>query len=151
MSKWILVCCLLCPFPAAAQEHHALAITHVTVIDCTGVAAKPDSTVIVEDGRINSVGPSDIAKIPEAARVLDAKDKFLIPGLWDMHGHLTDATEDAFPLLVMKGVTGCAIWGETSLKSTAGDQRLTTGCALVLTSFAPVLLLMDRNREYRID
>src|SRR5262249_47320528 len=32
--------------------------------------------------------------------------KFLIPGLWDMHGHLTDAGEGAFSQLVMNGITG---------------------------------------------
>ncbi len=37
---------------------------------------------------------------------MDGTGKFLIPGLWDMHGHLTDATESAFPLLIMNGVTG---------------------------------------------
>ena len=106
MSKWILVSCLICSFMAAAQERNTLAITHVTVIDCTGAAAKPNSTLLIRDGHINSVGPSDTAKIPESARVVDAKDKFLIPGLWDMHGHLTDATESAFALLIMNGVTG---------------------------------------------
>ena len=68
---------------------------HVTVIDCTGTAARSNSTVVVTGGRISTVGPSEIVTIPAGARVVDANGKFMIPGLWDMHGHLTDATEDA--------------------------------------------------------
>jgi imidazolonepropionase-like amidohydrolase len=106
MHKWLLVYCLFCSLFAAAKEDNALAITHVTVIDCTGAAAKPDSTVVVTGGLIAAIGPSESVKIPQDSHVIDAKGKFLIPGLWDMHGHLTDATEDAFPLLIMNGVTG---------------------------------------------
>lgn len=106
MHKWIVVSCLLWSFSAAAVGDNALAITHVTVIDCTGAAAQPNSTVVVVEGHISLIGPSDAVKIPSGARVIDAHGKFLIPGLWDMHGHLTDATDEAFPLLIMNGVTG---------------------------------------------
>lgn len=61
---------------------------------------------MVAQGHITAVGPSDTIKIPAGRSGVDATGKFLIPGLWDMHGHLTDATEDAFPLLIMNGVTG---------------------------------------------
>jgi predicted amidohydrolase YtcJ len=30
----------------------------------------------------------------------------LIPGLWDMHVHITDATELALPILLANGITG---------------------------------------------
>jgi predicted amidohydrolase YtcJ len=106
MRQWLFVCCLFWSLPAAAQKDNSLAITHVTVIDCTGAAAKPNSTVVVTGGLISGVGPSETVKISSGARVIDASGKFLIPGLWDMHGHLTDLTEDAFPLLIMNGVTG---------------------------------------------
>jgi len=84
----------------------ALAITHVTVIDCTGAPARPDSTVLVAAGHIAAVGPSADVEALADARIVDGRGKFLIPGLWDMHGHLTDATKDAFPMLLMNGVTG---------------------------------------------
>jgi imidazolonepropionase-like amidohydrolase len=107
MHRWmILLACLLYSFSATAQKDNGLAITHITVIDCTGAAAKPNSTVVVTGGLISAVGSSETFKIPVDARVVDASGKFLIPGLWDMHGHLTDATEDAFPPLIMNGVTG---------------------------------------------
>jgi imidazolonepropionase-like amidohydrolase len=104
----LIACLLLSSLSAFAQRDSdsVLAITHVTVIDCTGAAAMPNSTVLVKGDRISAVGPSASVEVPSNAHVVEAKDKFLIPGLWDMHGHLTDATEDAFPLLIMNGVTG---------------------------------------------
>jgi imidazolonepropionase-like amidohydrolase len=106
VPKWFFLACLLCARPVSAQQRTALAITHVTVIDCTGAPPKPNSTVLIAGGHITAVGPSDSVSIPAGAHVVDGTGKFLIPGLWDMHGHLTDATDDAFPLLIMNGVTG---------------------------------------------
>ncbi len=90
----------------AQDKSNLLAILHVTVIDCTGAAEKPNSTVLITGDRIAEVGPSQTVRIPEGARVVDGSGKFLIPGLWDMHGHLTDATETALSLMIMNGVTG---------------------------------------------
>jgi imidazolonepropionase-like amidohydrolase len=105
-SRWWILAYLISPLSLAAQSDNRLAITHITVIDCTGAAPKPNSTVLVANGRIVSVTASDSTRIAAGTRVIDGTGKFLIPGLWDMHGHLTDATADAFPLLIMNGVTG---------------------------------------------
>jgi imidazolonepropionase-like amidohydrolase len=106
MRKWLFLSFLCCSLSTFAQKDSSFALTHVTVIDCTGAPAQPNSTVVVAQGHITAVGPSDAIKIPAGTGVVDATGKFLIPGLWDMHGHLTDATADAFPLLIMNGVTG---------------------------------------------
>jgi imidazolonepropionase-like amidohydrolase len=105
-ARWWILAYLVSPLSLAAQADSRLAITHITVIDCTGAAPKPNSTVLVANGRIVSVTASDSIPIAAGTRVIDGTGKFLIPGLWDMHGHLTDATADAFPLLIMNGVTG---------------------------------------------
>jgi imidazolonepropionase-like amidohydrolase len=76
----------------------------VTVIDMTGAAPRPGMTVIVRDGRIEAVSAE--ASVPEGARVVDARGKFLIPGLWDMHVHLWASPERLFPLFLANGVTG---------------------------------------------
>ena len=88
-----------------------LAITHVTLIDATGAPPRADVTVIVARGMISSIGPSSSIAIPPGARVIDGSGKFLIPGLADMHVHLTGAGEPngsrefILPLLVANGIT----------------------------------------------
>jgi imidazolonepropionase-like amidohydrolase len=67
-----------------------IAVTHVTLIDGTAAKPRADQTVLVKGERIAAVGKSRRVRVPEGALVLDATGKFLIPGLWDMHVHLTD-------------------------------------------------------------
>jgi hypothetical protein len=94
-----------------SSQPAAIAITHVTVIDATGAAAQPDSTVVVSGGRISAVGPANKIAIPSGATVVDGAGKFLIPGLADMHIHLTGAGEPIgsrefiLPLLIANGIT----------------------------------------------
>src|ERR1700678_802312 len=95
-----------------AEPRRALAITHVTVIDVTGGAARNDMNVVVEGERITQIGSSRRVKIPKGARVVDATGKFLIPGLWDMHVHTFFGTwvpggrDVTLPLFVANGITG---------------------------------------------
>ena len=91
------------------SESTPLAIAHATIVDVTGGPALVDQVVLVERGRIVHVGPAARTTIPPGAEVLDAKGRFLIPGLWDMHAHTwTDrqTRENIFPLYVAHGVTG---------------------------------------------
>jgi imidazolonepropionase-like amidohydrolase len=103
-----LACVLL---SACAKRDKALAITHVTVLDGTGAPAQPDMTVLIERGRIAAVTPSSSANIPWRTPILDARGKYLIPGLADMHLHLTAAGEPGgsrefmIPLLLANGIT----------------------------------------------
>ncbi|WP_419161444.1 amidohydrolase family protein [Candidatus Palauibacter sp.] len=65
-----------------------LAIVGVTVIDGSGAEPLPDATVVVRDGRIESVGPSAEIEVPAEAEVLEAAGKYLVPGLINAHGHV---------------------------------------------------------------
>ena len=59
----------------------ALAFTHVTVIDATGSPPQPDMTVVVTGDRINTVGKFGAVPIPANAQVVEARGRFMIPGL----------------------------------------------------------------------
>jgi imidazolonepropionase-like amidohydrolase len=83
-----------------------LTLTHVTVIDGTGAPAKPDMTLLIEHGRIATLGKTGAVPLAKDAQILDAAGRFLIPGLWDMHGHLSYAGDGALALLIENGVTG---------------------------------------------
>lgn len=93
----------------SAQQNNsgspALAITHVAVIDTNAGMVKPDMTVIVQDGRILSVEMSTATNAPSGAEIVDGRGKFMIPGLWDMHVHLSYSRVSALPVLVANGVT----------------------------------------------
>ena len=48
----------------------------------------PDGVVLISDGRIRSIGASRAVSIPRAARKIDARGKFIVPGLMDANIHL---------------------------------------------------------------
>jgi imidazolonepropionase-like amidohydrolase len=102
-------CGLICS--CGAPQKPALAITHVTVIDATGVGPQPDMTLLISEQRIVTIGSSRSTEIPRAAQIVDGTGKFLIPGLADMHVHLTGAGEPGgsrefiLPLLLANGIT----------------------------------------------
>ncbi len=80
-----------------------IAIVGATLIDGTGAAPVADSAVVIEDGRIKAVGPRSRVKIPKNANIVDAKGKFLLPGLWDMHAHFEQV--EWGPIYLAAGVT----------------------------------------------
>jgi len=104
MGKFIAFLSILLPFCVSAQK--TLVIKNVNVVDVRAGKVIMDQTIVIRANRITSIG-NKLAATP-AARVLDAKGKFVIPGLWDMHAHaLTDKRYTyTFPLLIANGVTG---------------------------------------------
>jgi imidazolonepropionase-like amidohydrolase len=95
----------------AAPAENSIAITHVTVIDMTGAPPLMDQTVLIEKERIAAVVATTSMPMPRGTRIVDGTGKFLIPGLADMHVHLTAAGEPdgsrrfMIPLLLANGIT----------------------------------------------
>ena len=65
-----------------------VALTHVRVIDGTGAAPREDQTVVISNGKIESVSDGASANVPSDALVLDLHGYSVIPGLVGMHDHM---------------------------------------------------------------
>src|SRR5438105_647529 len=74
-------------FAAILLQIHArsLVIEHATLIDATGAPPRRDVSIAIDGGRITRI-EKKIA--PGRSFVINAKGKFVIPGLWDMHVHI---------------------------------------------------------------
>lgn len=109
-----------CTARQTTPQDSSLAIAHVTVIDGTDSTPRHDQTVIIRGTRIVSVTPSASVRVPAGARIVEARGKYLIPGLWDMHVHTAVVRgRDVLPLYIANGVTG--------VRDMAGDwDTLTT-------------------------
>jgi hypothetical protein len=73
-------------------------IREVTVISMAGESVPGPASVLVRDGRIASIGKARDVAVPEGARAVDGRAKFLIPGLADMHVHLYSDDEAPDPV-----------------------------------------------------
>jgi hypothetical protein len=85
------------------------AFLNVNVVPMTEDRVIEAQTVIVVDGRITVIGDVDTVPVPEDATVVDGTDRFLMPGLAEMHAHVPDIGSDnldrVFTLFVANGVT----------------------------------------------
>jgi imidazolonepropionase-like amidohydrolase len=64
--------------------------------------------ILLRDGRIEAVGPRGEIDVPAGTSTVDADGLYAIPGLWDMHVHVTGVPEiedRIFALLVANGIT----------------------------------------------
>lgn len=67
-----------------------LVFQNVQVFDSRSLATLPGMTVVIEGERIKSVSKAGEVAVPAAATVVDGTGKTLLPGLWDMHVHVSD-------------------------------------------------------------
>jgi imidazolonepropionase-like amidohydrolase len=74
--------------PYISVSDPVIALTHVEIIDGTGTAPVTDQTVVLDHGKISSIGPSASAQMPAGAKVLDLHGDTVYPGLVGMHEHL---------------------------------------------------------------
>ena len=72
---------------AGAVTGQTVAYTGATVWDGTGQTSMSNATLVVEEGRIVSVGTG--VQAPEGAEIVFLGGKYVIPGLINTHGHVS--------------------------------------------------------------
>lgn len=80
----------------------AIAITNVALFDSEKGSVQPNATVVMKGDTIVALGEKDVT-IPSDARRIDGSGKMLLPGLWNMHMHVYDASLG--PQLLAEGAT----------------------------------------------
>ncbi len=86
--SFILLAVSLLPLGlATAQE--PVAIVGATIIDGNGGAPISDGTIVIQDGRIEAIGPRASVEIPATVRRIDGAGKFVTPGFIDTNVHLS--------------------------------------------------------------
>ena len=78
---------------STAQRLPTVAFTDVSVVSMDSSRVLGEQTVIVSGERISAMGPSRSTPVPEGAVRIDARGKYLMPGLAEMHGHVPAPTE----------------------------------------------------------
>ncbi len=80
-----------------------ITIEHINIIDVRNGEILSDQHVLIRKDIIQKISKSSFKNVDTR---IDGKGKFLIPGLWDMHVHLSMVGEASLPLFVANGVTG---------------------------------------------
>ena len=72
-----------------SNSEETVAFKNVNLIPMTAEKIVPNQTILIKGDRIFKIGKSDELKIPKKTKVIDGKGAYLMPGLADMHVHLT--------------------------------------------------------------
>ncbi len=109
MRLFIFLVTMTTVLAARVSDADATAFINVSVVPMSTEAVLEQQTVIVEDGIITLIGGVDQVSIPEDATAVDGTDRFLMPGLAEMHAHVPDSDsaelERYLTLFVANGVT----------------------------------------------
>ena len=106
-------------------EAPLIALTHVRVIDGTGAPPIEDQTIIISDGKIQSVASSSTAKIPANAQTLDLNGYTVLPGLVGMHNHMFFPMGGSPPMYSNMGISFPRLYlalGVTTIRTTGSVQ-----------------------------
>ena len=100
---------ILWPMPELPipEKHNTLLIKSVSVIDIKTGKILDERNVLIEGNIITAVDSLDIVVEDANTLLIDGTNKFLIPGLWDMHTHSNQHSPWLHhPLYIANGVTG---------------------------------------------
>ena len=102
-------------------EAKLIALAHVRVIDGTGAPAKDDQTIVINDGKIQSIESSTSAKIPAGAQTMDLTGYTVLPGLVGMHNHMFFPMGGTPPMYSNMGISFPRLYlanGVTTIRTT---------------------------------
>src|SRR6266568_4026125 len=97
---WMFFTCLtVCMWSCAAafaqaQSSPAVVVRAGHVLDVRSGKLLADQAIVIEDGKIVSVGPASAVQAPAGAATINLPNSTLLPGLIDSHVHLTGDLKD---------------------------------------------------------
>lgn len=107
--RYLIFVVFHCGFLPLSAVADSTAFVNVNVIAMTDDSVTPGQTVVINEGRIEAMGNVDITVLPQDAEIVDGTDRYLLPGLTEMHGHVTrtdpSSLDSVFGLFVANGVT----------------------------------------------
>lgn len=77
-----------CATRPTTTDSNLVAFVHAAVVPMDRERVLRDQTVLAADGKIVEIGPSASVSVPRGARRIDARGRYLLPALSDMHVHV---------------------------------------------------------------
>jgi imidazolonepropionase-like amidohydrolase len=112
-------------YPGAAAVAEVQAIVGARIFDGAGGAVIEHGVLVIREGRITAIGPSNKVKPPRGARIVNAAGKTITPGLINAHGHVSDVEGQATGSTderVTRQLEVFARYGITTILSLGGEE-----------------------------
>ncbi|MFQ5809158.1 MAG: amidohydrolase family protein [Armatimonadota bacterium] len=127
-----------------AGERHQYAIRAGKIVTITKGTINR-GVILVSDGKIEALGPADEVEIPDGYTVVDASDKWVMPGMIDIHSHagtqggINDMVCQTNPGMRLgdgvdpesQTVEAALAWGVTTLQTVPGSGTNHSGFGVI--------------------
>lgn len=113
-----------------SNDADTLVIKDITIIDGTESKPKTNTTIIIQNEKIIKINPDSKPVNSQGSRVINGQGLFLIPGLFDVHAHVTflrnprnfsgydrQTSEQVLKILLAHGITTIRNPGAPSIAS----------------------------------
>ncbi|MBI1874175.1 MAG: amidohydrolase family protein [Acidobacteria bacterium] len=122
--RWLLSLCVAVSMSTTQLQAQSLLIRGGTLIDGSGGAPIPDAQILIRDGLIADIARQAPTAAPSGAEVIDARGKFIVPGLIDSHVHYREWHGEVF---LAYGVTSVYDVGDPYYWQAALKQGFNSG------------------------
>src|SRR5258706_15882170 len=123
---WTLCGVSVCLVGAGPVKADTKACVGARIFDGSGKPVIENGTIVVQDGKVAAIGPSDKVKAPKGAQTINVSGKTITPGLINTHGHVSDvegkktgASEEG----VARQLGVFARYGITTVFSLGGEEE----------------------------
>src|SRR5262245_39761833 len=102
-------------------EAPVVVLAHVRIIDGTGAPDRDDQTIVISEGKIQSIGVSAPANLTANAQTLDLRGCTVLPGLVGMHNHMFFPMGGSPPMYSNMGISFPRLYlalGVTTIRTT---------------------------------
>ena len=106
---FIIVLAILWPMPQLVPpaRYDTIFIKSINIIDVLSGNIQINRDVLLKDNIIVAIDTLGVLQPSSISLIINGKNRFLIPGLWDMHTHSIQYSEWLHhPLYIANGVTG---------------------------------------------
>lgn len=101
---------LVLALPTQLLAQTSVTLRHINIVDVKTGAIHKDQLVLIKNQKIDLIVNDNNKQAGATGEVVDGTNKFLIPGLWDMHTHYHENVPVTrvykIPSMLVNGVTG---------------------------------------------
>ena len=125
----VILLIIISVFTNCAEDDQMLILEGVTIIDGTGNPPMLSSSIAIKDGKIIYIGEKGKFKYPDDATLLTLENRYVIPGLIEMHAHMYDAKyqEEVLKTMLAFGITTFRNPAASVVESVELRKRLVAG------------------------
>ncbi len=113
-----------------SELNEILVLDGVAIIDGTGASLKPLMSITIKNGKITAINKQGETDYPKDAKTLKFANKYVMPGLIEMHAHMMEDFEEISKAMLSFGITTLRIPAAGAVEMVEFRDKVAAGEAM---------------------